>query len=250
MKSILKPQNLPWITSACGGIGLLLRLWLLVSADSSGFLPVWHISEILLWLLTAAVIGLLLYATRNLTQAAKYRFNFPPSLPGGIGAWLGALGIGGSSLVELLTGSDTLTAVTGVLGLITAAVLVFLGNCRRRGTHPSSVFHTVICVYMLVRLICQYRHWSSDPQLQDYCFQILAIVCLMLAAYHRATFCANFGKRRPYAFFNLAAVYFCCLALPGWENTAFFLGCGIWMFTDTCSLIPMPGGWRATDAAS
>ena len=76
MKSILKPQNLPWITSACGGIGLLLRLWLLVSADSSGFLPVWHISEILLWLLTAAVIGLLLYATRNLTQAAKYRF--PP----------------------------------------------------------------------------------------------------------------------------------------------------------------------------
>ena len=25
MKSILKPQNLPWITSACGGIGLLLQ---------------------------------------------------------------------------------------------------------------------------------------------------------------------------------------------------------------------------------
>lgn len=249
MKRILKPQNLPRITLAAGGIGLLLRLWLLSLANSSGFLPVRHISEILLWLLTAAVIGFLLYATRNLTQAAKYRFNFPASLPGGIGAWLGALGIGGSSLVELLSGSDTLTVITGALGLISAAVLIFVGNCRRRGKHPSSVFHAAICVYMLVRLICQYRHWSSDPQLQDYCFQILAIVCLMMAAYHRATFCANFGKRRPYAFFNLAAVYFCCLALPGWENTAFFLGCGIWMFTDICSLIPMPGR-RNTDAAS
>ena len=234
---------------ATGGIGLLLRLWLFSTADDSGLLPVWHISEILLWILTIAVIGLLLYATWDLVEAAKYRFNFPESMPGCVGAWLGALGIGGTCVIELLTSPDFITTITAILGLVSAGVLVFIGNCRRRGLHPSTLFHALICVFLMLRLICQYRHWSSDPQLQDYCFQILAIVCLMLASYHRATFNANFGKRRPYAFFNLAAVYFCCLALPGWENTAFFLGCGVWMFTDICNLTPMPRG-RKSDAAA
>lgn len=249
MKNILKPAKLPWVALAAGGIGLLLRLWLFSTADGNGLLPVWHISEILLWLLTVGVMALLLYGTKDLTEAAKYRFNFPASIPGGMGAWLAALGIGGTSLIELLTSTDTMTTVTAVLGLVTTLVLFFIGNCRKNGRHPSTLFHTAICVFMMTRLINQYRHWSSDPQLQDYCFQILAIVCLMLCCYHRALFDANIGKRRPYAFFNLAAVYFCCLSLPGWEHTAFFLGCGVWMFTDSCNLTPMPHGGNSNVAS-
>lgn len=249
MKNFWKPAYLPWAVLAAGAVGLLLRLWLFGAADVSGLLPIWHISEILLWILTAAVMLFLLCCTWNLRQATKYRFNFPASVPGGMGAWLGALGIGGTCIVELLINPDTMTAFTAVLGLIAAALLVFIGICRRNGRRPSMLFHGFLCIFMMIRLISQYRHWSADPQLQDYCFQIIALVCLMLSSYQRALFDANSGKRRPYAFFNLAAVYFCCLALPGWENTAFFLGCGVWMFADTCNLTPM-NHKETPDAAS
>ena len=244
MKNILKPVNLPWLMLATGGLGLLLHLWLLNTKDSEGFLAVWHISEILMWVLTAGVVVLLLWLTSRLLEASKYQFNFPPSEPFGVGTWLGALGIGGTSLIELLSGADILSGITAVLGLISAVALVIVGLLRIKGLRPSALLHGTVCVYLMIRIICLYRHWSSDPQLMDYCFQILALVSLMIAVYHRATFDADFGKRRPYAFFNLLSVYFCCLALPGWENTAFFLGCGVWMFTDTCNLTPMPATVR------
>lgn len=244
MKNIFNSKNLPWLMLASGGLGLALHLWLLSTADSDGFLAVWHISEILLWLLSASVIAVLFLLTHRLLEAPKYTFNFPSSAPCGFGSWLGALGIGGTSLIELLNGGDVLGIVTALLGLAAAAALIILGLLRIKGFRPAIMLHGGICVYLMIRIICLYRHWSSDPQLIDYCFQILALISMMIAVYYRATFDADFGKRRPYAFFNLLAVYFCCLALPGWENTAFFLGCGAWMFTDTCNLTPMPAHVR------
>lgn len=241
MKKLLNPTNLPCIILAAGGIGLLLRIWLLgTGTDGKGFLVSGHPAEVLIWILTAAVIALLLYCTRRLLEASKYQFNFPQSLIGAIGCMLGAFGIAITSLSELLLNPDTLTLIASILGFLSAAALLFTSHCRWKGLQPNILCHALISLYLMFRLIGQYRHWSSDPQLQDYCFQLLATVCLMLAAYHRATFDANAGKRRPHTFFHLAAVYFCCLSLAGSDNIAFYLGTGAWMMTDLCSLIPLP----------
>lgn len=250
MKNILKSTNLPWITLACGGVGLLLQLWLLGTADEKGFVASGHISGILLWILTAGVLALLLLLTRDLQEANKFSFNFPASDVGALGSLVGALGLAVSSVAELAQWEDAVATAAAVFGVACAVTLVFLAQCRRKGQRPNSLFHVLICIYMAFRLISLYRRWNSDPQIQDYCFQLLATICLMLAAYYRANFDAGMGNRRSYAFFNLAAVYLCCLSLTSWAQVPFYLGCGAWMVTDMCNLRPLPrGAFRRSNAA-
>lgn len=242
MKDILKPTNLPeWILGT-GGIGLLLRIWLLkAGTDDNGFLISTHPANILLWILTAIVLGALLLLTKDLIEATKYPFNFPASTLSGYGAYVAAAGIGICTIIDLSVSTAPIEVVSCLLGLLAALMLAYSGYCRGNGLQPPVLVHIAISLYLMVRLICLYRRWSSDPQLLDYCFPLLATVCLMLATYHRASFNADFGKRRPYAFFSLSAIYFSCLSMTGWANIPFFLSTIVWMATDLCSLIPMPG---------
>ena len=242
MKKLLNPMSLPWVTLAAGAAGLVLRLWLLASrADETGMLaPGVHPAAVLLWLLTAAMVALLWLATDRLLEGAKYRFNFPPSLQSAIGCLLGGASILVTCIIELIVYSDTLNLLTCLLGFLSAAALVYVAYCRWKGLRMNILFHGAVCLYLMLRLVGQYRHWSSDPQLLDYCFQLMATVCIMLSVYHRAAFDADSGNRRLYAVFHLGAVYFCCLSLVGSENIVFYLGIGIWMFFDLCSLRPMP----------
>ena len=240
MKKLLNPIYLPWFVLGTGGIGFALRIWLFTGGvDEKGFLISGHPADILIWALTIFVMVFLLIATRGLQEGGKYSFNFPASLPGSIGCGLCALGFAVTSITEFVLTADTLSRITSVLGILSAAVLGFMAYGRWKGLRTSVIYHTVICLYLIARLISQYRNWSWDPRLQDYCFQLLGTVCLMLATYHRAAFDANMGKRRPHAFFHLAAVYLCCLSLVGSENIAFYLGAGAWMLTDLCNLVPM-----------
>ena len=248
MKQLTKPQSLPWLTLIVGAAGLVLRFWLYTTADGLGFVARWHISAILLYVLTAAILVLLFIGTRALTQANKYPFNFPASAFGGIGTLAAAAAIAVTSILELFTVEDIVSGLTVALGFFSAVALIFLAHARWKGLHPSTLFHIVICGYLMLRLFHMYRSWSSDPQLQDFCFQCLAMVCAMLATYHRATFDANFGQRHSYVFFSLAAVYFCFLSLTGPDHILFFLGVGLWRISDLCNLTPMPKGLREKDA--
>lgn len=240
MKRFFDQRNLPWLTLALGGIGLGMRLWLNTTANDKGFILRGHISLIGLLAVTFATLALLFVATRSLRQASKYNFNFPPSLAGGIGAALAAVGLAVTSVLELAASEHILNTITALIGLLTVGALLFVGHSRWKGMHPSMLFHCVICAYLMLRLICMYRGWSADPQLTDYAFELLALVCAMLATYHRATFDANFGQRSSYAFFSLAAVYFCCLSLGGSNGPLLFFALGAWLFTDQCNLTPMP----------
>lgn len=239
MKKLLKPANLLWLALAAGGAGLLLRIWLFAfRSEETGLLRSGHPAELLLWLLTAAVIAVVLLGTRDLTEGAKYSFNFPASLYSAISCVLGGLSIGITSVAELILYQDVLTVIASVLGILSTAALVFVAYGRWKGQPQTVLYHAVICLYLMFRLVSQYRHWSADPQLMNYCFQLLASVCLMLSAYQSAAFDAGSGNRRLHTVFHLGAVYFCCLALPGSENTTFYLGTGIWMMTNLCNLTP------------
>lgn len=240
MKRIVNPLNLPLWALLTGGVGLLLRVWLMSSGvDQKGFLVSGHIAGILLFALVAGAMVALFFLTRDLLEATKYEFNFPASDIGGFGAFVAAAGIAISSIVDMFIAVDALEVIAAVFGLAAAALLVLTGLCRRRGTMPSVLIHVGICVYLMMRLVCYYRHWSSDPQILDYCFQLVATACLMLTTYQRAAFDARDGKRRPYAFFSLAAIFFSCISLVGWSNILFFLSVIVWQITDLCCLIPL-----------
>lgn len=240
MKRFVNPINLPLWTLLTGGVGLLLRVWLMTSGvDQKGFFVTGHLAGILLFLLVIGAIVSLFLLTRDLVEAGKYEFNFPASDIGSYGAYIAAAGIGISSFVDIFLASDTLSMLAALFGMIAALLLVLTGSARRRGTVPSMLIHIGICVYLVLRLVCYYRHWNADPQILDYCFQLVATACLMLATYQRATFDAREGKRRPYAFWSLATIFFSCISLIGWSNILFFLSVIVWQITDLCSLIPL-----------
>ncbi len=240
MKKLLTPAWLPVAVLLLGEIGLVLRLWLLnAGGDTQGLIPHDHPAQYLLWMLIAATLALVLVGTNKLTEGAKYSFNFPPSLRRALGCGLGCISILLTSILEMGAYSDTLNTLACCVGFAAAAAVGYIAWCRYKGKQPVMVFHGIASLYLMLRLVDQYRHWSSDPQLLDYCFPLLATVCLMLACYQRAAFDAGAGDRRSYARFHLSALLFCCISLVSSESILFYLGTGAWMLCDLCSLIPM-----------
>ncbi len=238
MKNAFYYTILPVLSS--GTLGLSLRFSLQQTGfDEKGFLISGHPSWILLWILTALTLGFLLYATWKLKNGNEYHANFPASPVGGIGTALGAAGIGITSFIELAAGTQGIDTLCAIMGLASALILIFVAYCRWKGLHPTPLTHITVSLFFLLRLICFYRHWSADPRLLDYIFQLLATVFVMLATYQRAVFDANYGSRRAFAFYSLAAVYCCCLSLVSWQDVLLFLSLALWMLTDLCRLTPM-----------
>lgn len=241
MKKFIKPDLLPLIVLAAGIIGLLLRLWQsMAGTDEKGLLITGHISGILLAILSVVTLVVIAVGTFTLTQGNQYRRNFPASLPACVCTGLAAVGILITAISYLSEPLDVVSFITGVSGLLATVCLAFLSYGRFRGRQPSLLLHICICVFMMLHLISQYRIFSSEPQVQSYCYPLLATVCIMLSSYQSATFAGNYGIRKMHAFFHLAAVYFCCLCLIGDHTPLLHLVMGAWMLTDLCSLRPAP----------
>lgn len=241
MKKFFNPKFLPWFILATGSMGLLLRTWLLTDGfDEKGLLTAGHPAEWLLWLLTVVTLGLLAIGCLPLTEAPKYSFNFPASPLGAAGEIMAASGVLAVSVLNFSTKLDTFALVAFGAGLLAVPALGLCAWCRLKGNQPPFYLHGIVCVFWMLRLVVQYRIWSPDPQLQDYCFQLLATVFLMLASYQRTVFDADHGDRRMYTIFHLAALFFCFLSIPFCQDWPLYLGCGAWIITNLCSLIPMP----------
>lgn len=236
MKKTLSPTALPCLTLGLGGIGLSLRSWLYrTGLDHKGLLISGHPAQLLIWLLIAVTISVLILQCRKIQKNGRYSDNFPPSLPAFVGNSLAAVGIFFTALANLLDRPDLLNIFTNIVGVLCFPALIVAGYNRWKGIRPSFLLHVLVCVFFALRLFCQYRAWSSDPQLQDYCFQLLACICLMLTAYQRASFDVNMGNRPLFLFLSLGAVFFCCLALPSVEEKFFYLTTGVWAFTNVCA---------------
>ncbi len=235
----LTTKILPASVPALGIVGLLLRLWLLLGGrDESGMLKAGHPGGVLCLILSVLVVAWIFWATRPMKEATNYRFNFPASIPGGIGMACGALAIAISSVSAMVAEAQELDLICAIAGAVAAVLVGYCAWCRFQGHRPNPLALTLVSVYLMLRLISYYRHWSSDPFLEDYCYQLLASVCLMLAVFNRACFCARIGKRHSYAFFALCAVYFSYLSLTGLEDILFYMPMSIWMIADLCRLEP------------
>ena len=239
MKNPFKPRYIPLLALGGGVLGFLLQLWLLTTGtDQKGLLRTDHPANTLLFLLTAGVLAVLYLCLRPLTGTPTYKRMFKHSRLAAIGCWAGALGILIAELGMLAPITSGIALLRLLMGLIAAACLALLGLCRLRGARPKLYLQACVTVYLMFHLVSQYRNWSAEPQLQVYCFQILASVCLMLRGYHGATLDACCGSRRWYVFFNYSALFFSYLALCGGQ-WIFYLAMILWTATDACSLRPV-----------
>ena len=231
-----KQKLLSWMVLGAGLLGTALCLLAAaLGTDDRGLLPAGHPTHILIYLLTAVVIGFLLYILKDVQGSLPYSKTFPVDILGLVGHGAGTVGIVSAAVSILLSSATSLGVLAGISGFFAAGCLGMIGFFRYKKLRPHYIFHAAITIHLVLLLIFRYQAWNTQPQLQLYFTQFMASLFLMLALYHRTALDAGAGNRRDFAFFNLGAVFFCCLALIS-EQWLFYLGMGIWCFTNPCSL--------------
>lgn len=236
MKHPVKTHHLLFLILGTGIVGLLLRFWLFkTGVDAKGLLVTGHIADILVFILTAIVMLVLLLCSLSLGNTPSYTQMFPPSKIAFFGNLAAAAGILISAILELSRDFRSLTLFSLIAGLAAAASLVYLAFSRQKKQQPSMLFHCIFTFHLTLHVLAQYPVWSTQVQLQNYFFTLMASVFTLLAAYHRTAIDARSGNRRWYVFTNQAALFFCILCVRG-ESWLFYLSIAIWNGTNYCSL--------------
>lgn len=193
------------LTLLAAGIGVLLRGYQLKNAmDAQGLLLLGNRTPLILAIflvLTAALLGVL---TAKLPKRERFEDNFSNALGPVIASCLFSvlLLVGNGMLLPQTKGAVRLVPILGILAALTQLYLQVLWQ---KGKAPSPVLPAVTCIYLIAKLIFDFKNWSSDPVILDYCFKLLAEICSMLASYHVIGFCFAKGRRR-------IAVFWCCMS--------------------------------------
>lgn len=235
MKNLFRPNILPWFTLGAGALGLTLRVWLYANIDEKGLLPVRHPADVLICILTALVFVVLFLSVRQLRPMAKYSRLFPAGAGRAIGCGAGAAGIVCGLICSTFSGYDLIGILTMICGVAAAASLVFIGFQRLRGIRPSFLLHAALTVFLMLYTVCQCRAWGSEPQVQEYFFQLLACIFLMLTSYYLSVLDTRKAGRQWLVFFNQSALFCCCLCLNS-AHRLFYLGMAVWLALDLCSV--------------
>lgn len=236
MKRSLKNKLLPWLAPVLGGLGMA-AMWAVyaLGTDDRGLVVPFHFSVIAVWCLTAVMAGSLIFLLHGMEDTAGYRRLFPDSRLAAAGTLCAAIGIL-ATVVESLTAMDEpVRILSGLLKIVAGLALIYLARCRWKNLRGSFLAWAAVTAYMLLRIMFEYRSWSTQPELMRYFFPLLASVCMVLAMYHRTAFAIKMGSRKQFLFFTQFGAFCCLLALPG-TPAPFYLGMAVWAMTDRCSL--------------
>ncbi len=236
MKRSLTNQILPWLAPVFGSLAMA-AMWAVhtFGTDSKGLILPFHISAIIVWILTVAMAGSLLFLLRDMEDTSGYRRLFPDSRWAAVGTLVAGISIL-ATVVESLTAMDEpVRIVSGLLKIIAGIALIYLAWCRWKNVRGSFLAWAAAAAYMLLRIMFEYRTWSMEPQLLRYFFPLLASVSMVLAMYHRTAFAVKMGSRTQFLFFSQFGAFCCLAALPG-TPAPFYVGMALWALTDRCSL--------------
>ena len=235
MNISFRPRLLPYLTLGMGGIGLALRVWLF-STRVNYLVDTAHPANILLYILSGLFLLALFFSVRSLKPMKHYERLFPASRKNAAGCLLGGLAIGYGAIVMHRPLNNVLSIALLVLGLLSAAGLVFTGLCRYQGRRPHFTIPCVLTVYMILHTLNMCKAWNTISQLQLYFFPLMATIFLLLTCYQYAVLNVHAGKRRPFVLYSQAAAFFCLLSSNIDRFKFFYIGCAAWLVLDLCSL--------------
>lgn len=216
----------------------LRRALYLAAVDEKGLLVSGHPLSLALWAAVLCGAVLIAAAVWKLDGAGTYADNFKAAPMAALAhLWL-ALVIGRMVLRNDFQGMDRIALLLRVVGAVTVPGLVWAGVDRFRGRKPFFLVHAGLTVFLLLYLISWYQVWSANPQMQDYVFDLLGGVALVLFGYQLTAFEADRGNRRLHLAMGLLAVLLCAGALAGPENFDLYGAGMIWAATDLCRVIP------------
>lgn len=237
MKSIFKPKLLPWAVVLLGIAGCALRGSLYAFfVDARNLLPRAHPVTLALLAVTALTAVMVVLTIRRCPGSEHYRDNFRASLPAALGHILLASGI----LLTVLQYPPVMPGMVGklwrFLGIASAPLLCYAGFARALGKKPFFLSYVLVSVFFALHMVCHYRIWCSDPQLQNYFFAFTATLGLMLFGYYQAAVCVGMGNRRMLLGTGLITAYLCLVSLPNADCLYLYLGGAIWSVTGLCNM--------------
>ena len=212
-----------------GGVLLALRLWLYGSAvDEKNLLISGHWLSLVIW--AAAALGLAL--------ALIWALGSKETGSIAVTGWVCALGegllAGAICLSVLYMGQvhSTLEILRNAAAYLAAAGLLYGAYCRATGKTAFFGCYSAVCLFFVLYLVTIYRLWSSNPQLMDYFFCLMACVALTLLSYQNAALSVGIGSRRVWLASGLVAVCFGIAAASGAEAIVLYLGGAVWALTN------------------
>ena len=184
------------------------------------------------WLIGVSVAAALACLAVSVTRkpCGKFAAMFQPSKIDG------AAGVAGSVLLAvggflMLVQSAGFARLIGGVAILAGACLALASLTRARGNMPKVGLYVAVVLFYVVKLFYDFRHWTVDPAVLDYCFWLFAAICFMLATFHAAQFCFDLGKRRVLTFFALMGIYFGAVSLADLQGGEVLLCAGstLWM---------------------
>lgn len=211
------------LTCALAGLAALLLRWRLLTTgvDDKGLLTAGQPLAIISWVLTGCVI-LLTVAFVWKHRNEKIAVHGSP-----ISAVARILAMAAAAVLfrdGTLLGSATVIAAAGAA--IVSLMELLQGKKR---LSPAVAGIPTVLFFMLCLLSC-YRMWSAEPEFQRYCYRLLALVCLMMAAYQSSAVAVGMGKSSIFLGAGLLGIYFAFAASADPGFTVLFLALGLWMF--------------------
>ena len=124
-------------------------------------------------------------------------------------------------------------------GVVTALCWAVAGLERFRGRKLPAVLFMIPTLFFAVRLIMDFRIWSQDPQVLDYCFDLFAMISIMCATYYLGGFSFDRGQRRPAVFCCCCGIFFGAAAIAGGRlrEVAMTGGAMLWLAANLWTLL-------------
>lgn len=233
-----KAKYMPYLALGGGCLGLLLRVWLFTTGvDERGLFRTEHPANTLSFVVLALALAGLYLCLRTGTQKTNPQMLLPKSTLALVGSLIGACGIGITVVWDIAQSQDRITVICCVLGVLAGLGMALAAIFRFLKVRPNVLFHGLVTIYLMIRLVRQYRLWSAEPELQVYFFPLLASVFFMLTAYYRTTLDNQSGNHRWLMFFNYGSVLLSLSALYS-QDWLFYLSFGIWCATCDCCQMP------------
>lgn len=239
MNQILRPKFLPLLVLLFSTLGFLLRLQTFGNGpDAEGLYAPQPTAWWLLTLVTLAMMAVLILTVLRLKVNGGFDKHFPPSKLATFGCCFALVGLIGSAL-SLSQYQDTLSFLTCVAGLIASAAMGVIAFARYRGIPPYFLCHPAVCVYLGLRIFIMGKQWGNESQIGLFLFPLLALVFVMLASYHLATFDVDLGQRKPSIFWSMGGAYLCLVSLADRTDPLLYAGLAVWLLTNHCNLHPL-----------
>ena len=117
------------------------------------------------------------------------------------------------------------------LQMLAGLCMITTGWLHYKNAKPGVGYFAVVCVWQLLTLLLNFRGWSMDPTILDYCFRLFALVSGMCAAFHIGSLYLEQKGRRMAAFWCMAGTFFAVVSIFG-ERLSWGLaelGLGAWL---------------------